>query len=200
MQMEMNEKIENAIKESIKTKQKLLDCCKQDIFDAGMVLAEAAKKGNKILFCGNGGSAADSQHLAAELVVRLRGYVNRPALPAIALTVDPSIMTAAGNDFGFENVFARGVEAYGDKGDVLIGISTSGNSENVLRAVKKAKELGLVTVGLLGNEGGKIKEFCDYSIIVPANVTARIQESHILVGHIWCEMIEEYVFPDYFDK
>ncbi len=192
--------VKQAISDSINTKRELAEACAGDIFECGLKLAEALKNGNKILFCGNGGSAADSQHLAAELVVRLRGHINRPALPAIALTVDPSIMTAGGNDIGFDNVFARGVEAYGRKGDVLVGISTSGNSENVLRAVEQAKKQGLITVGLLGNQGGKISAACDCSVIVPSNVTARIQESHILIGHIWCEMIEEYVFPEYFDK
>jgi D-sedoheptulose 7-phosphate isomerase len=190
--------VKKSIVESIETKQKLAETCSAAIFECGLELSEAMKKGNKILFCGNGGSAADSQHLAAELVVRLRGHINRPALSAMALTVDPSIMTAGGNDIGFENVFARGVEAYGNEGDILVGISTSGNSENVLRAIKQARKQGLVAVGLLGNEGGKIAGECDKSVIVPDNVTARIQESHILIGHIWCEMIEEYIFPEYF--
>jgi D-sedoheptulose 7-phosphate isomerase len=192
--------VKKAISESIDTKQKLAEVCAGDIFKCGLKLAEALKDGHKILFCGNGGSAADSQHLAAELVVRLRGHVNRPALPAIALTVDPSIMTAGGNDIGFENVFAREVEAYGQQGDILIGISTSGNSENVLRAVEQAKKQGLTTIGLLGNEGGKIAAACDFSVVVPSKITARIQESHILIGHIWCEMIEEFVFPEFFRK
>jgi D-sedoheptulose 7-phosphate isomerase len=165
-----------------------------------MVLSKSLKQGNKVLFCGNGGSAADSQHLAAELVVRLRSHINRPALPAIALTVDSSIMTAGGNDIGFDNVFARGVEAYGRQGDVLVGISTSGNSENVLRAINQAKSQGVTTIGLLGAGGGKIASACDYSVIVPDDVTARIQESHILIGHIWCEMIEEYMFPELFEQ
>ena len=195
----MEEKIEKTVKSSIETKKKLLECCSHQIYECGLEMAKAVQNGNKILFCGNGGSAADSQHLAAELVIRLRGHINRPAIPSLALTVDPSIMTAGGNDLGFENIFAREVEAYGKKGDVLVGISTSGNSENVLRAIKKAKEQGIITIGLLGNEGGKISEFCDFSVIVPSKVTARIQESHILIGHIWCEMIEEYVFPELFE-
>ncbi len=192
--------VKKAVAESIETKQKLVNTCAADIYNCGLLLAEALKNGNKILFCGNGGSAADSQHLAAELVVRLRGHINRPALPAMALTVDPSIMTAGGNDIGFDNVFARAVEAYGQKGDVLVGISTSGNSENVLRAIRQAKKQGLKTVGLLGNKGGKILTECDVSVVVPSKTTARIQESHILVGHIWCEMIEEYIFPEFFEK
>lgn len=191
-------KIADSITESIHTKAELMEQSAEDIEHIGLLLARSIQKGGKILFCGNGGSAADSQHLAAELVVRLRSHINRPALPGLALTVDTSILTAGGNDIGFDNIFARGVEAYGKHGDVLVGISTSGNSENVIRAMQKAKEMGVQTVGLLGGTGGKLADFCDHSIIVPSNVTARIQESHILIGHIWCEMIEEYLFPDLF--
>jgi D-sedoheptulose 7-phosphate isomerase len=191
-------KINDSITESIETKQRLLENCSEKIIQIGNILGSAVADGNKIMFCGNGGSAADCQHLAAELVVRLRPHVNRIALPGLTLTVDPSIITAGGNDYGFDSIFERGVEAYGKDGDVLIGISTSGNSENVLRAMKKAKEKGVVTVGLLGKSGGKIATECDYKLIVPSETTARIQESHILVGHIWCEMIEEIVFPEMF--
>jgi len=152
------------------------------------------------MFCGNGGSAADSQHLAAELVIRLRGHINRPAIPAMALTVDPSIMTAGGNDIGFENVFAREIEAFGKQGDALVGISTSGNSENVLRAIKQARKQEVITFGLLGCNGGKILNECDYTVVVPSDVTARIQECHIMIGHIWCEIIEEMLFPEHFVK
>jgi D-sedoheptulose 7-phosphate isomerase len=188
------DKITQSITASIETKQRLLDKCSGDILRTGEKLAELANAGGKILFCGNGGSAADSQHLAAELVIRLRGSFNRGAIPGIALTVDPSIMTAGGNDIGYENVFARAVEAYGRPGDALIGISTSGNSENVLRALRKAKEQGVAAIGLLGKDGGKILAECDDAVVVPSDNTARIQESHILIGHIWCEMIEETMF------
>mgnify|MGYP000468807805 CR=1 FL=1 len=191
---DFEQKIKDSIHSSIQTKISLLDICVDSIKETGLILSESIKNGGKILFCGNGGSAADSQHLAAELVIRYRSSFNRPAIPGIALTVDPSIMTAGGNDIGFDNIFAREVEAYGKPEDVLVGISTSGNSENVLRAAKKAKEIGMKVIGLLGCGGGKIAEFCDSSVIVPSNVTARIQESHILIGHIWCEMIEEYNF------
>lgn len=191
-------KITTIIQESISTKQLLIERCLPEIEHCGMLLSEACKKGGKMLFCGNGGSAADSQHLAAEMVVRLRGNINRAAIPAIALTVDPSIMTAGGNDIGFDNVFARCVEAYGREGDVLIGISTSGNSENVLRAIYEAKKRGVYTIGLLGAGGGKILSECDVSVVVPSRVTARVQESHIMIGHIWCEMIEEFLFPELF--
>lgn len=192
--------VHKVINESIATKNELLSNCSNDIFRTGKLLAEASKKGGKIMFCGNGGSAADSQHLAAELIIRFRGNVNRASIPAMALTVDPSIMTAGGNDIGFENVFAREVEGYGREGDVLVGISTSGNSENVLRAFYQAKKQGITTIGLLGCGGGKIKELCDDFVDVPSKVTARIQECHILIGHIWCEIMEEYLFPELFKK
>jgi D-sedoheptulose 7-phosphate isomerase len=192
-------KINLSISESIEVKNLLLMECGGPIADAARVLAQVYKNNGKILFCGNGGSAADCQHLAAELVIRLRSHINRPALGAIALTVDPSIMTAGGNDISFENVFAREVEALGRSGDALVGISTSGNSENVLRAVRQAKSQGLITIGLLGGSGGKIINECDYTVVVPSKVTARIQESHILIGHIWCEIIEETLFPEKFE-
>jgi D-sedoheptulose 7-phosphate isomerase len=196
--LDLISKVHYAITESIETKNTLLVESGHKVAETARVLGEAYKKGGKILFCGNGGSAADSQHLAAELVVRLRGHVKRRALPAIALTVDPSIMTAGGNDIGFENVFAREVEAFAAPEDVLVGISTSGNSENVLRAVEKAKSLGVTTIGLLGCGGGKLLAACDYSVVVPSSVTARVQESHIMIGHIWCEAIEEILFPELF--
>ena len=192
--------IEAVIRESIEVKKQLLENNIKDIENCGNIIADALDKGGKALLCGNGGSAADSQHIAAELVIRFRGSVNRAAIPAIALTVDPSIMSGGGNDIGFDNIFAREVEAYGRPGDILIGISTSGNSENVLRAIKQSKEHGLTSIGLLGNGGGKISEHCDASVVVPGNVTARIQESHIMIAHIWCEMIEAKLFPDFFEK
>ncbi len=189
--MQRRNSITEEITQSIEAKQKLMQYCSDDIYDIAIKLADVIKSGNKILLCGNGGSAADSQHIAAELVVRLRSEVNRPAIPAMALTVDTSILTAGGNDLGFDNIFARGVEAFGQKGDALIAISTSGNSENVIRAVDMAKKKGVMTIGLLGNEGGKLKTECDDFVVVPSNVTARIQECHILIGHIWCRIIEE---------
>lgn len=189
--MQRKNSITEEITQSIETKQKLMQYCTDEIHDIAIKLAEVIKSGNKIMLCGNGGSAADSQHIAAELVVRLRSEVNRPAIPAMALTVDTSILTAGGNDIGFDNIFARGVEAFGQKGDALIAISTSGNSENVIRAVDMAKKKGVLTIGLLGNEGGKLKSECDDFVVVPSNVTARIQECHILIGHIWCRIIEE---------
>ncbi|MBI5324303.1 MAG: D-sedoheptulose 7-phosphate isomerase [Ignavibacteriae bacterium] len=198
--MNPTDKIKATIEENIAVKKLLLEKCSDSIAKCGTVLADLYGKGGKVMFCGNGGSAADSQHLAAELVIRLRGQINRPALPAMALTVDSSIMTAGGNDIGFENVFARQVEAFGKKGDAIVGISTSGNSENVLRAVKCAKSKELITIGLLGCSGGKIRNECEYSVVVPSDITARIQECHIMIGHIWCEIIEEILYPEHFKK
>lgn len=155
---------------------------------AARLVAEALRRGNKVMFCGNGGSAADSQHLAAELVGRYRR--NRPGLAALALTVDTSALTAIGNDFGFEEVFSRQVEALGRPGDVLVAISTSGRSPNVLRAVEAARALGLKTVGLTGGDGGPLAGLVDVALVVPSEDTARIQECHITLGHILCDLVE----------
>lgn len=190
--------IKQIISESIEVKQRLIDSSIDKINTCGITISDALKSGRKIMFCGNGGSAADSQHLAAELVIRLRSHINRAAIPAMALTVDPSIITAGSNDLGFENVFARQIEAFGKKGDILVGISTSGNSLNVLKAIKKANDLQMITIGLLGNKGGNILDLCSNAIVVPSDITARVQEAHILIGHIWCEMIEENLFPNLF--
>ena len=160
-----------------------------NIEKAGALFKEALASGHKILFCGNGGSAADSQHLAAEIVGRFQK--ERRPFPAIALTVDTSIRTAVGNDYGFDMVFARQVRALGEKGDVLVGISTSGNSQNVLEAIDAAREKGLTVIGLTAYGGGKMKEACDICLAVPAKVTARAQEMHIMIGHILCEIAEE---------
>ena len=160
-----------------------------DIEKAGALFKEALASGHKILFCGNGGSAADSQHLAAEIVGRFQK--ERRPFPAIALTVDTSILTAVGNDYGLDTVFARQVRALGEKGDVLVGISTSGNSQNVLEAIDAAREKGLTVIGLTAYGGGKMKEACDICLAVPAKVTARAQEMHIMIGHILCEIAEE---------
>ncbi len=148
------------------------------------------KRDGKLLLCGNGGSASDAQHLAAEFVVRY--YENRPALPAIALTTDTSIITAHTNDFGFETLFSRQVEALGKSGDVLIGISTSGNSANVVAALEAAKAQGIHTIALTGETGGKLKLVADLCLCVPSDETARVQEAHILIGHYWCEQVDKH--------
>lgn len=156
------------------------------------VIAEEIKaalaRGNKVLFCGNGGSAADSQHLAAEFVGRFQK--ERQGLPAIALTVDTSILTAVGNDYGYDKVFIRQVDALGRQGDVIVGISTSGNSPNVVQAIELAKSRGMYCVGMTAAGGGKMANLCDQCLVVPAKVTARAQEMHILMGHILCELVE----------
>lgn len=154
----------------------------------GEICKEALSKGRKIFFMGNGGSAADSQHLAAELVGRFKK--ERHGLPAVALTTDTSILTAVGNDYGFEEIFFRQVQALVSKGDVVVGISTSGNSPNVVKAVEWARKKGAVTVGLTGRTGGRLNEVCHLCIKVPSDDAARIQEAHILIGHILCQLIE----------
>lgn len=182
--------IETSLLESAELKKRILSQCTDQILKAVEIIANAFRNGKKLLLCGNGGSAADSQHIATEFVIRLNPEIKRPGLPAIAITTDTSNLTAGGNDIGFENTFARTVEALGNEGDVLIGISTSGNSENVIRAVKKAKEKGMTVIGFLGRDGGKMKELCDLAIIVPSYNTQRIQEGHITIGHIISELVE----------
>lgn len=150
--------------------------------------SEALQNGKKILYCGNGGSAADSQHMAAEIVGRFQK--ERKGLAAVALTTDTSILTAVGNDYGFDAIFSRQVEGIGQTGDVLFAYSTSGNSKNVIEAVKVAKEMGIHTFGFLGKDGGELAKICDLSFTVPHNCTARIQEMHLLAGHIICELVE----------
>ncbi|HLF20051.1 MAG TPA: D-sedoheptulose 7-phosphate isomerase [Bacteroidota bacterium] len=184
----------DSLKESSETKQKISAQCVPAISKAIDLILGALKNKKKILLCGNGGSAADAQHLAAELVIRLSPAIKRPGLPAIALTTDTSNLTAGANDIGYDNVFARSVEALGNEGDVLVGISTSGNSENVNRAFIKAKEKKMVTIGFLGKDGGKSKPLVDLAIIVPSTDTQRIQEGHITIGHIIFQEVEQEMF------
>jgi D-sedoheptulose 7-phosphate isomerase len=152
---------------------------------------QAIAAGHKLMFCGNGGSAADAQHLATELLVRLRGTVARNSWPALALTLDPTMLTAAGNDFGFDEIFARPLQGLGRAGDVLFAITTSGRSANILRALQTARQLGITTVGLLGGDGGPARAWCDHALIVPDTETMRIQECHITLGHIILELVED---------
>ena len=163
------------------------------IEQAAQACVNAIKNGNKVMFCGNGGSAADSQHLAAELVGRYK--INRPALNSIALTTDTSILTAVGNDFGYDTIFERQVEGIGQKGDILVGLSTSGNSKNVLLAMDKAKSMGITTIAFTGEKGGKMKDKADIAINVPSDTTNHIQEMHIAVGHVICGIIEKECSP-----
>lgn len=161
----------------------------EDIDSVATIIAETLSVGGKVLVCGNGGSASDALHFAGELVGRFQK--ERNAMPAIALNADVATITAIANDYGYDVVFERAVQAYMKPEDILIGISTSGNSENVFRAIQKAKEIGGKTVGLLGKNGGKISEMVDFSIIVPHDITARIQEGHIMIIHIICEIVEK---------
>ena len=160
-----------------------------DIERAGILIRDALAGGHKILFCGNGGSAADSQHLAAEIVGRFQK--ERPSLPALALTVDTSVLTAVANDYGYDTVFSRQVEGLGNDGDVLVGISTSGNSKNVIAAIEAARKKQMKVIGFTGIGGGKMADLCDVCLAVPSRVTARTQEMHIMIGHILCEIAEE---------
>lgn len=188
----MRELIYYSFLESADLKREFIEENSERIFTVFKEIAERVKEGNKILLCGNGGSAADCQHIAAELVGRFG--MERRALPAIALTTDTSILTAVANDYSFDRIFERQVEALGREGDVLIGISTSGNSENVVRAVEKAKEMGVLTVGFLGRDGGKLAGLVDHPLIVKSFSTPRIQEVHITLGHVLCDFIEKFLF------
>ena len=164
------------------------------ILEAGDLLVQTFKSKKKVLLCGNGGSAADAQHIAAELMVRYKSQNNRKALPAISLSTDPSYITGVSNDMGYENIFARSIEALANKGDVLIGISTSGNSPNILRAVKMGRTKKMHIILMLGENRGQLMDTGDIHLCVPSRETARIQESHILIGHILCSIIEKQLF------
>ena len=181
--------IRSELQSHLDTINAVIGTLEDDIQYASELCIETLKNGNKILLCGNGGSAADAQHIAAELTGRYK--TERKGLPAIALTTDTSALTAIANDYGYERIFDRQVEALARKGDLLIGISTSGNSENVLRAFKAANEIGCKTIGLSGRDGGKMNDDCDLNIVIPSNNTPRIQEMHILIGHIICQLIDE---------
>ncbi len=186
--------VRSAIAESIGVKQRLMDDERvlELIVRTAQACVDAFRRGNKLMLAGNGGSAADAQHIATEFVSRFS--FERPGLPAIALTTDSSLLTAIGNDYGSDELFRRQVEANGNKGDVLIGISTSGNSRNVINALGRARELGIFTVGLGGATGGNMPDVCDICIKVPSLSTPRIQETHITVGHIICGIVEAALF------
>lgn len=186
--------IEKIIGESIATKQRILENKElvQRIDEFKSMIIAAYRNGAKVLFCGNGGSAADAQHIAAELSGRF--YLDRKPLYAEALHCNSSFVTSVSNDYGFENVFSRAVEAFAHKGDILVGISTSGNSANVLKACEKAREMGVSIVAMTGNDGGKMAQLSDLLINVPSTDTPRIQEAHIMIGHIVCELVEKELF------
>lgn len=182
--------------ESAETKQNIMKRCREDVYKAIDLMKTSIQSGGKILFCGNGGSAADCQHLATEFLIRLSHDIKRPSIGAIALTTDSSMLTAGANDIGYDNVFARNVEGLGRAGDVLVGISTSGNSTSVINAFAKAKEIGVKTLALLGGTGGKMKGMADVEVIIPSNNTQRIQEGHITIGHIICESVERELYSN----
>ena len=186
--------IREIIKASIETKEKVLadESLLERIEKVTSAVVSAFKSGNKVLFCGNGGSAADAQHLAAEFSGRF--YTDRDPLPSEALHVNTSYLTAVANDYSYDVVYSRLVKGMGKKGDVLIALSTSGNSVNIIKALEQAQQIGMITVGFTGETGGKMKQVCDYLINVPSKDTPRIQESHIMIGHIICQLAEEQLF------
>jgi len=191
--LDFTQTVSQALSDGIAARSLTLENQTQNLVQIGRICGQAIENGNKILLCGNGGSAADAQHLAAELLIRLRPNLTRQTLPAIALAMDTSTLTACGNDLGFDVIFERMVESLGKPGDVLIGITTSGKSPNVNKALIKAKELGITSVGFLGKKGGPAQEFCEYTFNAQTEVTARIQELHITAGHIVMELVEEYL-------
>ena len=192
----MKSRINKCISNSVENFQRVLndEILQENIENIVIKSVEAFRNDKKMLFCGNGGSASDAQHIAAELSGRF--YTDRPPLYAEALHVNSSYMTAVANDYGYDETYARMLEACGRKGDVLVGISTSGNSPNVVKALEKANAIGLTTIGFTGSKGGKMNDICDIMIKVPSDDTPRIQEAHILVGHIICQLIEEEMFPN----
>lgn len=187
----MKKTIKSELSLHLETVEKVITELTDDIEKIASVLVSTIKRGNKIILFGNGGSAADAQHIAAELSGRYKK--ERRGLPALALTTDTSALTAIANDYGFNYMFSRQVEALASKDDTVIGISTSGNSKNVVFGLNEAKKLGCATIALSGNDGGEMKNIADMNLIVPSENTARIQEMHILVGHIWCQIIEDNI-------
>ena len=183
------DRIKEFLYESAAVKKAVADTLSDKILEAINIARTSYRNGGKMLLMGNGGSAGDAQHIAAEFIGRYKK--ERKPVAAIAMTVDSSVLTCVGNDYGYENVFARQVEGLAKKEDVVIAISTSGNSENVIRGVEKAREIGAKTIGLLGKQGGKLKDKVDLAIVVPSSDTARIQEAHITIGHIICEILDE---------
>jgi D-sedoheptulose 7-phosphate isomerase len=192
--MDAKKFIIDSLNESSETKLKIRDQLMGEILKTVDLLAGSFKEGNKLLLCGNGGSAADCQHIATELMIRLSHQIQRPALPAIALTTDTSNLTAGGNDIGFENVFARNIEGLGNQGDVLLAISTSGNSPNIIKATHAAHNKRMKVIGFLGGNGGKLKDLVDLPILIPSSNVQRIQEGHITIAHIICELVEDKLY------
>ena len=189
----MKDAVSRILKEGAEIRLKMIETMTADILEAGKAIADAFKAGGKVLLFGNGGSAADAQHIAAEFMNRF--LIERPPLPAIALTTDTSILTSISNDYAFDEIFSKQIKALGKKGDIAIGISTSGSSSNVVRALRTAKKLGLTTIAMAA-DGGKIASLADIALCVPSRSTPRIQEAHIAVGHILCELTDTLLFRD----
>ncbi len=192
----MPKDIKNSVKQtfidSISVKQQIIDNKSYEVLiEAGSVIADSITNGGKLLLCGNGGSAADAQHLAAEFLIRLTSEVNRESIPALSLAQDTSTLTACINDYGSDDIFKRVFSALSSKGDILLAITTSGNSKNIIETLKLAKERGIYSLGFLGNDGGEALEYCNSAFVVPGRVTARIQESHITAGHALLQYIED---------
>lgn len=192
--MKHKEMIEQTITESIEVKSKVLASLLPAIEEAGALCVSTLNQKGMLYFCGNGGSSCDASHIAAELVVRYKGGNERRAIPAMALNSDQAVLTACSNDYGYNQLFKRQLEAFGRKEDLFVGITTSGNSENIILALEEANRIGMSSLLLLGGDGGKIKGKATCEIIVPSKVTARIQESHIMIGHILCSIIEKELF------
>jgi D-sedoheptulose 7-phosphate isomerase len=192
--LKMLDSIRNQIERSIDLGRQITDNqpLLSNIEDTALRVIDAYRNNHKVLLAGNGGSAADAQHIAAELVNRFN--FNRPGLPALALTTDTSVLTSVGNDYGFEKIFARQLESIGNQGDIFIGISTSGNSANILAALRTCRKQKISTIGFTGSTGGLMKDLCDICILIPSDETPRIQEMHILIGHIICSVVEEELF------
>ena len=188
------ERAKQHLTDSAETKRLIAKECLDEILAAAHMIAQALRAGGKVMLCGNGGSAADSQHIAAEFTNRLSADFERPALSALALTTDTSFLTSNANDYGFEYVFERQVEALGRQGDVLIAISTSGKSQNVVRAVQLCQKRGIKTIGMIGAGGGTLRNLVDVVIMVPSKNTQYIQEGHIAIGHIICDLVEQQLF------
>jgi len=181
----------SSIQKSIETKQRLSMECLNDIIEMAHIIATALRQGRKVAFFGNGGSAADAQHISAELVGKFKKV--RPPLRALALTTNTSILTAIANDFNFDEVFSRQIQASLEKGDIAVGISTSGRSKNVILGIQEATKIGAKTIALTGGDGGQLASLCDHKVIVPSNDTQRIQECHIMIGHVVCELIDDAI-------
>ena len=194
---DIKNKVKQTFLDSISVKQNIIDSESYDVLiEAGDIIANSISKGGKLLLCGNGGSAADAQHLAAEFLIRLTSDINRQSIPALSLAQDTSTLTACINDYGSEYVFKRVFSSLASSGDILLAITTSGNSKNIIETLKLANEMGIYSLGFLGNGGGEALKYCNSAFIVPDNVTARIQESHITAGHALLQYIEDLLFEN----